>query len=118
MSLLLSSVLILPSFAMKDALISERRVVTSLEILVSRIESSSPILVLISFLILVISAVIDVLIFILRVESSSEIFCLRIIHMLTIPMNMVEITSKKIADSAKNDMLPEELNDIKLDMFK
>ena len=36
--------------------------------------------------------------------------------MLTIPMNMVEITSKKTAGKAKNDMLPEELNDIKLDI--
>ena len=31
-------------------------------------------------------------------------------------MNMVEITSKKTAGKAKNDMLPEELNDIKLDI--
>ena len=63
------------------------------------------------------SVVIDVLNFISRAEISLEIFCLRIIHMVMIPMNIAEITNKKTAGKAKNGMLPEELNDIKLDMM-
>jgi len=60
-SLLLSLVLILPSFAVKE---SDKCTISSLVTLVSCAKSSSVILVLISFLILVISAIIDVLIFI------------------------------------------------------
>jgi hypothetical protein len=46
-----------------------------------------------------------------------EIFCQRNCHMVTIPMSIAEITNKKTADKAKNGMLPEELNDVKLDMI-
>jgi hypothetical protein len=37
--------------------------------------------------------------------------------MVTIPMNIAEITNEKTADKAKNGMLPEELNNVKLDMM-
>jgi hypothetical protein len=37
--------------------------------------------------------------------------------MITIPMNIAKITNGKIADKAKNGMLSEELNDVKLDMI-
>ena len=103
---------------MKEEIILDRYVVSSLVTLVSCVESLSPILVLISFLILIIFIVIDVLIFISQAESSLEIFCLRIIYMLMISMNMVKITSKKIAGNVKNDMLSKELNDIKLNIFR
>ena len=46
--------------------------------------------------------------------SSSEIFCLRDKHMVTIPMTTAK---KKTANKAKNGMLPEELNNVKLDMM-
>ena len=51
-------------------------------------------------------------------ESSSEIFCLRFDHMVTIPTNIAELTNKKTAVKTKNGMLPEELSNDKLDMIR
>ncbi|CAG8743949.1 17710_t:CDS:1, partial [Funneliformis caledonium] len=51
-------------------------------------------------------------------ESSSEIFCFKFPYMMTIPTNIAGLMNKKMMDNSKNDIVSEELNDIKLDMLR
>jgi len=52
----------------------------------------------------------SLVILVTRAEISSEIFCWRNCHMVTITMGIAGSTSKKTASMAQNGMLPEELN--------
>ncbi|CAG8765563.1 7199_t:CDS:1, partial [Funneliformis caledonium] len=51
-------------------------------------------------------------------ESSLEIFCFRFPYMVTTPTNIAGLMNKNMMDNSKNDMVSEELNDIKLDMLR
>ena len=112
---MVSSLLFLTSSAVKEKLTSERRAESSLVILVLISAVSLLKMFSISGVLFFVSRSLTILV--TRAESSSEIFCLRIIYMAMILINITEITNEKIADKAKNGMLLKKLNNIKLDMI-
>jgi hypothetical protein len=113
-SLLLNSVLILPNSVVKEELTSERCAESSLVILVLISAISLLKMFSISGVLFFISRSLTILV--ICAESSSKIFCLRFDYMVVILMNNTGPMNKKTAVKAKNGILSEELNEIKLNI--